>query len=70
VFYCQQNSFRSDEDNRSGETLDPLVKKTESQSAAVADPVGAEEKKLQDSLLKDVLSPLQTRVRLLSFLDI
>jgi hypothetical protein len=50
--------------------LDPLVRKPASQSAAVADPRDAEERKQQDSQLKEKLSPFQTRVRLLSFLDI
>ena len=69
VFNCQLNSFRFDGDNCSGQILDPLVRKPASQSAALADPRDAEAKKQQDSVLKDMLSPLQTRVRLLSFLN-
>ena len=69
VFHCQLNTFRFDEDNCSGQTLDPLVKKPASQSAAVEDLRGAEEKKEENLLLKAALSPHQIRVRLLSFLD-
>ena len=69
MFHCQLNSFRFDEDNCSGQTLDPLVRKPASQSAAVADPRDAEERKQQDSQLKEKLSPFQTRVRFLSFFD-
>ena len=62
MFHCQLSSFRSDEDNCSGQTMYPLGKKPASQSAALADPRDAEAKKQQDSVLKDMLSPLQTKI--------
>ena len=59
MFHCQLNTFRFDEDNCSGQTLDPLVKKPASQSAAVEDLRGAEEKKEENLLLKAALSPIK-----------
>ena len=69
MFHCQLKTFRFDENNCSGQTLDPLVTKPASQSAAVEDLRTAEEKKEEKLLLKAALSPHQIRVRLLSFLD-
>jgi hypothetical protein len=52
--------------------LDLLVRKSPAQNAAAAaaaDFRGADDKKEDDLKLKAALSPLQQRVRLLSFLD-
>ena len=45
------------------------MRKSPAQKAAAADLRDADEKKEEDLKLKAVLSPLQQRVRLLSFLD-